>query len=88
MEVVSAMMVLIQYGVSVFVPAPGFAASGDEPSLADLKECRAALESFADEPHTFGAAEDAEAVDPAFVAILFQFALQIITALINRKKPA
>lgn len=58
-----------------------------ECSLAELEECRHALEDLEEDgPGTFGA--DPAAIDPATLQMLIALAVQLITAWINRKKTA
>lgn len=74
-------------GATVGEPAehPHAFGAGPEVSTADLEECKAALESV--EGQSFGAAGDeAEAIDPATLAMLIQLAVSIITKLIERRK--
>lgn len=56
-------------------------------STAELMKCCEALESAQSEVQSVGDAE-AKAIDPATLAILIDLAIRIITAIINRRKPA
>lgn len=75
------------YGLRVSLGEPQheetFGSAGD---VDQLEECKAALESACSEQESFGAAADAEAIDPATLAIILQLAIKVITALINRRK--
>lgn len=84
-EFAGAVTVLISYALAVFGPKTTMAAAGPEPTDDELKECRAALEGFSDDTGTFGAEAD-EAVNPLVIAMVVEFAIKILTALLNRKK--
>lgn len=54
----------------------------------ELQKCCQALEQAEGEVQTFGAGDaEAEKLDPATLALLIQLAIQVIQAIINRRKP-
>lgn len=81
---------LVGGGLSLFPGEPEevepLIGAADVPT-DQLQECKAALEQVQAEAQSFGAdADDAEAIDPATLAMLIQLAVTLITKWLERRK--